>query len=133
MGSQSYNEGLECQMKKLITVVNNGNELQQHLKHRQQQIEDRMESQNSRLNEVQERMEKQQAHLESKIDQMMELISKNSESERAEVNHAFIEDSNSIPLKLSVKSDANISTEHCNHTIDTQFAEEKNNGKFILL
>ena len=119
MASHSQPNSLEDQMKKLVTVVKNGDTIQEQIGKRQSHIEDQMqkmkEELNDKLNEQltiieqgqmqfnnsQSHIEQRQVYLESKLDQIMQIITHGTPIEQVKVNTSFVEDHASIPLEGS--------------------------------
>ena len=119
MASKIQSESVEEQMKKIVLVMNNGNKIQQDLETRQ-----------SCMEELQARMDERQSHLESKLDQMMDVITRGIENERGDVNTSFTEEENSIPLGIVL--DNHTAAQVPNSTVDTHLSNENRNGKCFI-
>ena len=124
MASKSDMESVEEQVKKIVLVMNNGNEIQQHLERKQSRTDER-------LSELQARMEERQSHIESKLDRMMQIMTEGvANTERGDINSSFIEEDNSIPLGIVLDDNKGTTTQIPNCTVATHIADGNRIGKF---
>ena len=122
---------LEEQGNKLVKVLNNGNELQQHLQKRQFQIKDMFEKQNEKVerlniehNCLEGRLKEGLAQLENKLDRILDMIAHDSEHGKAEVNHSFDGGENSP--KIVAESSADTIEQ-----LSSKFSDVEIDGKLI--
>ena len=135
MASKSDMESVEEQVKKIVLVMNNGNEIQQHLERKQSRTDERLSELQShtdeRLSKLQARMEERQSHLESKLDRMMQIMTEGvANTERGDINSSFIEEDNSIPLGIVLDDNKGTTTQIPNCTVATHIADGNRIGKF---
>ena len=105
--AQSRIADLESQMAKLMTVVNNGNDIQQYIGKQQSQMKDK------------------QLKLETKLDRIMQMLEGACTSDQGEVNTSFTEEETSISLNVVAKNGADTILRCPNENIDNQYEDTK--------
>ena len=134
MASEHRLSGLEDQLKKLVTVIDNGNRIQEQMEKRQSKIEERMQKGQEELNKLQDNIEERQSHIENKLDEVIQMINQGVKTKPDEVTTSFIADHVSIPLSSDVADWTETTVNQLPfHITDDTFTQHNTSGKFYTL
>ena len=123
MASESPGGCLKDEIRKLITAVNDGNNIQANINNRLLFCEEKIIEDRNRVTDLHARLEERQVNLERKLDDVLQKVSQNAGDSLGEVNTSFIEDSN--PRVVHSRR------QQSRRTAAQQYADVNGDGKFL--